>query len=226
MDVSEEILKNHITYGASDYTASHSLSSSKALNYVKGGSITKPELTTVQFIPYTLNYQDSVGLFGAENHFVKINVRLDPSVAGACYEEPFWECAKIRYGDTTVSNTYAKAVIDFTKDLTTVNTYDPAKLNMSLTERFDAFISIDLNNLKTGNTYIDSWFDTRLYTSDREEHPYDKMYVRTNDFFYIGFHARNTRRLPYNVNCVVGNEYLSYEQLPEEERRYIAKVRQ
>ena len=225
MDVSEEILKNHITYGASDYTASHSLSSSKALNYVKGGSITKPELTTVQFIPYTLNYQDSVGLFGAENHFVKINVRLDPSVAGACYEEPFWECAKITNKGANVSNTYNKAEIDETQDLTTVNTYDPANFNMSLTQRFDAFVSINLNNLKTGNTYIDSWFDTRLYTSDREEHPYDKMYVKSNDYFYIGFHARNTRRLPYNVDCVIGNEYLSYSQLPEEERRYIARVR-
>ena len=63
--------------------------------------------------------------------------------------------------------------------------------------------------LKTGNKYIDAWFDVRLYTKNREEHPYDKMYVRLNDFFYIGFHARNTRRLPYNVKCVIGQEYLS-----------------
>ena len=87
----------------------------------------------------------------------------------------------------------------------------------------ELFSFFDLSNLKTGNKYIDNWFDVRLYTSSREEHPYDRMYVRANDFFYIGFHARNTRRLPYNVECIVGNEYVSEENLTDDQRRYIAR---
>ena len=80
----------------------------------------------------------------------------------------------------------------------------------------------ELENLKTGNKYIDTWFDVRLYKSNREEHPYDKMFVRDKDHFYIGFHARNTKRLPYNVKCTVGQQLIF--GLPEEERRYINSV--
>jgi hypothetical protein len=105
---------------------------------------------------------------------------------------------------------YYTGVIDESKDLTTVNTYDPALIRRDrLGNLSNAYVSVDLENLKTGNKYIDSWFDVRLYSKAREEHPYDKMYVRLNDFFYIGFHARNTKRLPYNVKCVIGREYIS-----------------
>ena len=101
-------------------------------------------------------------------------------------------------------------MIDPDKDEFPVNEYDPARiLGDSLIGKPDSYVSVDLNNLKTGNKYIDAWFDVRLYNKATEEHPYDKMYVRMNDFFYIGFHARNTRRLPYNVKCVIGQEYLS-----------------
>jgi hypothetical protein len=94
---------------------------------------------------------------------------------------------------------------------------------MGIYRKFGGLLSIDLKNLKTGNTYIDSWLDVRLYTADREEHPYDRMYIRENDFFYIGFHARNTRRLPYNVDCLVGDVYVREDSLTDDERRYIAR---
>ena len=221
MDVTEEILRNTMLYGASDNTAPGGLASSRALNYSSGGSITKPENTTVSFIPFTLNYQDSVGLFGTENRFVKVNVRLDLTAAGKCFEEFGWECARLSFG--TDGTYYWTGVIDPLKDLTVVNEYEPARMTDGISERVNAYLSINLNNLKTGNKYIDAWFDTRLYTADREEHPYDKMYVRTNDFFYIGFHARNTKRLPYNVDCLIGNEYVSSDEMTDEDRRYIAR---
>mgnify|MGYP005712883483 CR=1 FL=1 len=59
----------------------------------------------------------------------------------------------------------------------------------------------------------------RLYNSGREEHAYDKMYVKFDDHFYIGFHARNTRRLPYNVEVTVGQD-LYNNGLPDELDRY------
>ena len=209
-DVTPQILKTHEIYGASDNSFSAQISPNRSLNYAAGGSITSPEQDHVTIIPYTINYKDTVGLFGKENHFVKVNVSIDKSVAFECFEEEGWECAIMTDNDIEVVNTYLTATVDPLKDLTTVNTYEPAALlQNSLATKFDAYVSVDLENLKTGNKYIDSWFDVRLYTKARKEHPYDKMYVRLNDFFYIGFHARNTKRLPYNVKCVIGQEYLS-----------------
>ena len=209
-DVTPQILKTHEIYGASDSTTPAYSSANRSLNYAAGGSITSPEQDRVTIIPYAINYKDTVGLFGKENHFVRVNVSIDKSVAFECFEEEDWECAIMTDNDIEVVNTYLTATVDPLKDLTIVNTYEPAALlRNSLANKFDAYVSVDLENLKTGNKYIDSWFDVRLYTKARKEHPYDKMYVRLNDFFYIGFHARNTKRLPYNVKCVIGQEYLS-----------------
>jgi hypothetical protein len=209
-NVTPQILKSHQIYGSSDNTNPAYLSANRSLNYAEGGSIHKPEVDRVTIIPYTINYQDTVGLFGKENHFVRVNVNVNKDYAFACFEEPGWECARITPDDMELFNMYYTGVVDESKDLTTVNTYDPAIIRRDkLGNLFNAYISVDLENLKTGNKYIDSWFDVRLYSKTREEHPYDKMYVRLNDFFYIGFHARNTKRLPYNVKCVIGREYIS-----------------
>ena len=209
-DVSQRILDRHIIYGSSDNTNPAYAASNRSLNYATGGSIQSPERDRVSIIPYTINYKDTVGLFGKENHFIRLDVAINPDYAFECFEEPGWECSRMTEQDISVLNTYFPAEIDQSKDMTTVNTYDPALIRRSsLGGKSDAYISVDLKNLKTGNKYIDAWFDVRLYTKDRQEHPYDKMYVRLNDFFYIGFHARNTRRLPYNVQCVIGQEYLS-----------------
>ena len=222
-DVTQRILDRHIIYGGSDSTQPGYLSSNKSLNYATGGSITSPELNTVSIIPYTINYQDTVGLFGKENHFVKVNVNINKETAFACFEEEGWECAMVTNADLQIINTYLPANIDTDLDLITVNTYEPANLKANtVATKADPYISIDLENLKTGNKYIDAWFDVRLYNKAREEHPYDKMYVRLNDYFYIGFHARNTRRLPYNVKCVIGQEYIS--GLESGSMRYINKV--
>ncbi len=217
-DVTQRILDRHIIYGGSDNTDPAYYSSNRSLNYAQGGSINSPENSSVSIIPFTINYSDTVGLFGKENHFIKVNVIIEPSVAFACFEEEGWECAHVTDGQASTTNTYSSSVIDISKDLTVVNTFDPAELKENqLSIKPDAYISVDLNNLKTGNKYIDAWFDVRLYNKERQEHPYDKMYVRVNDFFYIGFHARNTKRLPYNVDCVIGKEYISGLK-PEQER--------
>ena len=209
-DVTPQIIKTNEIYGASVNTNPAYASADKSLNYAAGGSIQRPELDRVTIIPYTINYKDTVGLFGKENHFVRVNVNINKDYAFACFEEPDWECAMITPDDLEIFNTYYTGVVDGSKDLTTVNTYDPALLSrQGLATLPDSYVSVDLENLKTGNKYIDSWFDVRLYSKSREEHPYDKMYVRLNDYFYIGFHARNTKRLPYNVKCTVGREYIS-----------------
>ena len=209
-------------YGASDNTAPHTLAASKSLNYANGASIQKPIQERVTVIPRTLHYKDEVGLFGAENCFVRVNLDIPLDITLKCYEEPYWECARISAEAQDPTSYYDVAVIDYTKDLETVNTYEPARITMRKRATTDSYISVDLDNLKTGNIYIDDWLDVRLYTSDREEHPYNKMYCRLNDFFYIGFHARNTRRLAYNVTALIGDDLLSAEHI--EDPRYIART--
>jgi hypothetical protein len=131
------------------------------------------------------------------------------------------------YLDVTLSSDgpadfyWDEADFDYSKDLETVNTYEPALLDNSLNFIPNAVASVNLQNLKTGNKFIDCWFDTRLYTKDRLEHPYDLMYVPLGSYFYVGFHARDTKRLPYNVRMTVGEVIQNSDNLPGSERRYL-----
>jgi len=213
MDITDQILKYHQTYGSSDFTAQFTTSSSRALNYANGASIQKPETMRVTTIPREINYQDTVGLFGAENHFVRVDLRVENPVS-ACYEEPGWACARMSQEEVNPDDPYSyansgtsdgQAYINQEADRTIENTYEPARfIGNSAFGLASAVVKVDLNNLKTGNKYIDCWLDVRLYNKAREEHPYNIMYVPANSFFYVGFHARNTKRLPYNVKCVIG----------------------
>lgn len=222
MDVTEQILQHTLRYGASDSTAPQNLSASKSLNFAVGASIQRPAHQRVTVIPYTLKYQGTTGLFGAENYFVKVQADLDLDITLKCYEEEFWECARMSTEPFDASSVYEEAIVDTDKDFEVVNTYEPAQIISRKRATTDSYISVDLTNLKTGNKYIDSWLDVRLYTSQREEHPYDKMYVRLHDYFYIGFHARNTRRLDYNVEALIGDELVPSEDV--EDTRYIARL--
>lgn len=215
MSVTQEIQKNHIIYGASDYTAPGGLAASKSLNYANGPSIARPDRTTVSVIPYTFRYADSVGLFGIENYFLRVDVDVDVTVARACFEEEGWECAYINH--VYIGNDYGWTNADVTESPNViVNTYEPGNtVENRLPSLQNAYLSIDLKNIKTGNRYLDDWLDIRLYTSEREEHPYDTMYIKGRTHFYIGVHARNTKRIPYDIICTVGQEYLSYEAISD-----------
>jgi len=223
MDVSEQILNNHKVFGASDNTNPAYNSVKKQLNYSKGSVLESAPEETYTAMPFTVNYADSVGLFGAENTFVKIKLNIIDSVFD--FEEPGWEGVIICQTCSDSDPFYVAAVMDQGADLTTVNDYEPAKTNTDIIFPFSPLVSIDLTNNKTNNKYNDSWFDVRLYTKSRQPHPYDKMYVNAqDDYFYIGFHALNTRRLAYNVSCTIGTELVSSSDLTQDNRRYIAKV--
>ena len=220
MNVTQEILRNTEIYGSSDYTAPHSLASAKVLNYAEGASIQKPVQEKVTVLPRLLKYADTVGLFGSENVFIKVDLKVIDT-GRLCFEEPGWDCLRMTFIDDPYLNTYYTADMNAAIDLEIENTYEPAQIVNSLARIPNAYIGVSLTNLKTGNKYIDSWFDCRLYTKAREEHPYDEMYVPLNDFFYIGFHARNTKRLPYNVECLIGTGFKSKNDV---DPKLIAKV--
>ena len=171
MDVTNEIRKNHLIYGASDYTASHRHASGRSLNYADGPSITRPANQLVTIAPYTLKYESAVGLFGAENYFVKVQLDIQNNATGTCYEEEYWLCGFVDYGYDVQDPFYGTGFVD-RDNFTYTDGYDQA----SVTETYlpylpgrDAFVSVDLKNLKVGNIYIDDWLDVRLYTKDREE---------------------------------------------------------
>ena len=220
MDVTQEILASHLVYGASDNTAPQGLVASKSLNYAKGSTIQKPVRETVSIIPRRLKYADTVGLFGAENVFIKVDLNI-VDTGNVCVEEEYWECLYIDNADFPTVNTYEQAETDISKDTTIVNTYEPAEIINRLPNLYRPHVNVSLTNLKTGNKYIDAWFDVRLYTKAKEEHPYNEMYLPITDYFYIGFHARNTKRLPYNVECLIGTGYKPFDEV---DPRLIARV--
>ena len=216
MNVTQEIRNNHIVYGASDYTAPQSLAASKSLNYARGASLNNPETASCTVAPFTFKYGGDVGLFGVENFFIKVELNVKGDITFACYEEVGWSCANLNdepeldsgwttasadpYGCSTVDNTYECAQI-ISDSLPLINN--------------GGYLSVDLTNKGSGNQYTDDWLDVRLYTAGKKEHAYNKMYVRRNDTFYIGLHARNTKRLPFDISCIVGLEYVSYDAIDD-----------
>ena len=210
--------------GGSGTTNPAYYASSKSLNYaITSNNINNSIGETVSAIPYTLSYKDTVGLFGAENIFIKVTLDIQSATSAFINDErpentyyPVWTQNQV--GTT---NFYDTAVFDFRRDLNSVNNYAPARISNELSSYNNPYVRIDLNNLKTGNKYIDNWFDVRMYDRNKMEVEYDVMYVPIKYHFYLGFHARNTRRLPYNVEVTVGQEYLEYNEIPASERRYI-----
>ena len=216
MDVTQEILNNHIIYGASDYTAPSSLAANKSLNYAEGPTIQRPAHREVSVVPFTINFQSDVGLFGVENYFTKIQLNIIGDKLFACFEEPGWDCAQISYRNQEEPYWFP-ADIDFNIPCVPYNTYDCPAISQNELPNLgpNSYFSVDLINNKTGNIYNDDWVDIRLYSRNREEHGFDRMWLKPKDFFYVGIHARNTRRLPFDVSCVIGLEYTTYDAIPD-----------
>ena len=216
-NVTKQIEKIHRIYGASDYTSPNRHAAGKSLNYANGASIQRAENETVTVIPYTLKYNDTVGLFGAENHFVRIKANVQGDVLLQCFEEPGWECASVNSRPDEEFG-WEPAAIDTTHDQPVEDDgYEQATMSKNKLNRTGGYLSVELINKGTGLHCNDAWLDTRLYTEGREEHAFPKMYIKQSDIFYIGFHARNTRRLGYDVECVIGNEYVQYEDIEDKQ---------
>ena len=222
MNVTEQVNRQMIGSGAGSARPQY-LSVNKSLNYAKSSnSLLNARTERVTAIPYTSNYRDSVGLFGAENIFLKVELDVqntlqidDNGILVDDYEDV------VLKADGPTSIYWEEAVADYSLDLNIENTFEPAVFTNELNFVPGAVIKVDLENLKTGNRFIDTWFDVRLYQKNRQEHAYDTMYVPVGEYFYIGFHARNTKRLPYNVRMTVNGELISKYELTAEQRRYL-----
>ena len=212
-------------YGASDNSAQNNTAASKSLNYANGPTLQRPEQVVIYAMPTYDKWEDEVGLFGAENKFIHYTYSNNTISAVACFEDVGYECAQYRPfaqerdpgwtgltwnpRDFAEEETYAQAEVITDNQ---IPDYSPQK----------TFVSVEIVNHKTGNIYNDDWLDVRLYAKDRMEHPYSKMYVPWKEPFYAGFHARNTRRLPYNVDIVIGKEIVPLDRI--EDKRLIRRT--
>lgn len=216
-----------VGYGGGSSNPSY-YSSSKSLNYAKSSnSLINAREERVTAVPLVKSYVDTVGLFGAENIFIKIQLDIQNSlnvVNGILVDGIVvngYTNALLDEGIDDSDLYWDTAFTDYSLDLNTVNTFAPAEISNELDFVPNGVVKIDLENLKTGNKYIDAWFDVRLYTPDRQPYEYDTMYVPLKGFFYLGFHARNTKRLPYNVRMTVNGELISSNTLSANERKYL-----
>tara|TARA_R110002020_G_scaffold244839_1_gene458513 strand:+ start:227 stop:928 length:702 start_codon:yes stop_codon:yes gene_type:complete len=229
MDVTKGINRSIELMGGSGSTNPTNYAATKSLNYAKSkNSITNAAIETVTAIPYTLKYKDAVGLFGAENVFVKVQLNIQSATTAFTNINipendylPVWT-----FAESGTTNFYDTGEFSFGVDNGILNDFEPSTISNDLSAYSDPYVRIDLANLKTGNIYVDNWFDVRIYTADRIEYAYDTIYLPIKGCFYIGFHARNTRRLPYNVEVTIGNEYLNVYDLSSDQRRLTVSPQQ
>ena len=224
MDQTPQIIKYaDLTYGSSDNTNQAFTSAGCELNFANGGSILKPIEQFAYAIPQTQYWKEEVGLFGAENIFIRYRLELLPNSTNVCIPEPGWRCLNQR-PDEEKDPQYKGAVITAEEDILTAP-WHPARYVEDTLPTFRGeppFVKIELINKKTGNIYNDDWLDVRLYTQDKREHPYNIMWMPNNEYFYVGFHARNTRRLPIDVELKIGYGYANADAI--ENKEYIREL--
>ena len=216
--VTGRIQRRHLHYGGSDYTAQHATASGKSLNYANGPTLTRPEHMTVYAMPMIDKWEDAVGLFGAENKFVKYTYSDKEIIAASCFEDIGYECAAYHPFKPEKDEGYKSMKWDprdWVEDVDYEQALWLAQNEIPDYDTEEKFISVEIVNHGTGNIYNDDWLDVRLYAKDRIEHPYSKMYVPWKEPFYAGFHARNTRRLPYDVDIVIGAEILPLSKIKD-----------
>lgn len=224
MDVTSSINQIQNTYGGVSNSIANALSSSKALNFAEGGSIQKAVKTgTITQLPFIFKFKGTVGLFGSENQFFEISTDIiDYTPLNESVRDGYLQA--VISPSTALDPYYDDAIIDENGDPDpSFNQYLRASISNELSDIKKPVFSLSLVNRGTGNKYEDAWLDTRIYSKYREEHPYNQMFFRDKDKFYIGFHAKNTRRLSYDVQLVLGLEYMSEYELSEQQRKLLTK---
>ena len=218
LDVTEQIQRIHEIYGSSDNTQQGGLAASKSLNYAQAPTMQRALPITTTVIPFTFHFVNQVGLFGAENMYVKVHMDIQSAPINEPVVNDYYP-ALLHYESQPVDNTYVEAVVD-TQNYITINTYQQAIITDAFPDFPNPKVKVEVKNLKTGNIYIDTWLDVMIYKKDGEMWPFDIIYLNPKDEFYIGFHARNTRHLPFNVDCIIGEEVVEASTFRAEE--YIA----
>jgi hypothetical protein len=225
MDVTNQILDQVRIQGGSDNTNPATIGAAKVLNYAIGPSAVQVERYQVSSVPLTVPFTDKAVGLGADNFYVKFKLEVD-SPRFACFEPPGWDCARISNSSYDPSSDYEDAIIYELGDndddgscgpsLTCINTYEPAKTPADTFYAQDhARLSVRVVNKGTGNIYVDKNFDVNLMQKSRKPIQEDVLWVTPRDEFYVVFHARDTKRIPYNVDLIIGETVLNEKDIPQ-----------
>ena len=197
----------------------------------------------VYSLPIVEKWVERAGLFGNENYFIHYtvdkNVRDYPGCD--CWPEPGYECLTAT-GETQVMEDGWQEARLLEKDILwefwcMLQQMDMNICNPPPEDDYEdlevicklpyygagdpVMLSVELVNNGVGNKYMDSWIDCRLYGQDREEHAFSKMYIPWNEPFYVGIHARETRRIDYDIDVIIGEEIKPLSQI--EDKRLIRR---
>ena len=217
-DVTNEVRRNANIYGGGGSGKPAGVAATKRLDLAKGNTWQDPIQENITVLPTTLNYRDAVGLFGAENTYIKINLNIQSLLLGetSFTEADGYDSAVLRRRVLTTDPNYVDGGTDFSLDLVIENNYQPATTDTTLRGLAEPITRVDLVNHGTGNIYTDNYLDVQIYGPDRQPIAGDSLFSSVYSYFYVGFHARRTKRLPYNVDVVIGNRFLSGLKLEPE----------
>ena len=205
-------------YGGSEHNTPWTYAASANLHYVSGPTIQRAHRVEVAAIPFVQKWEDSVGLFGAENKFLKFVVRPTEEYAIGCISRDGYACAQLALEPS--GDFQYEPVFPTIGEFPTVNSYEQAIVTRDIipTVPGKTMVKVEVVNNGTGNIYDDDWLDVRLYGPDHTPHPESVCYIPMNSEFYVGFHARDTRRLPYDIDVKIGETVLGAQEVPPQFR--------
>ena len=219
-DITDQLNSSRNIYGGSDLTNPAYNAASKSLNLSSAtNSIINAIGPTISTIPFTITYEDNLGLFGAENYYTKVNLDIIDTGNQQIIVNDY--IGLTRSTDVALLNTYSAVTEDDLLDLGPVNDFDPALRELGIDEVPELFITLKLNNEGTGNIYNDRHIEANLYDSELNIVDYSDPLINSKGEFYGGVHCYNTRRIPYKISVTIGTAALVPEQLTDEQRRTI-----
>lgn len=219
-DITDQLNSSRNIYGGSDLTNPAYSAASKSLNLSSAtNSIINAIGPTISTIPFTITYEDNLGLFGAENYYTKVNLDIIDTGNQQIIVNDY--IGLTRSTDVALLNTYSAVTEDDLLDLGPVNDFDPALRELGIDEVPELFITLKLNNEGTGNIYNDRHIEANLYDSELNIVDYSDPLINSKGEFYVGVHCYNTRRIPYKISVTIGTAALVPEQLTDEQRRTI-----
>ena len=219
-DITDQLNSSRNTYGGSDLTNPAYNAASKSLNLSSAtNSIINATGVTISTIPFTITYEDSIGLFGAENYYTKINLNVIDTGNQQIIVNDY--IGLTRSTDVALLNTYSAATEDELLDIAPANDFDPASRELGIDELPELFITLELNNEGTGNIYNDKHIEANLYDSNFNIANSEDALVNSKGEFYLGVHCYNTRRIPYKISVTIGESALVPDQMTDEQRKKI-----
>jgi len=222
-DVTPQIISYAELYSSSDTTNQNSTSSSRTLQYAVGSTVQKPVVVPVKTAPQVLTFQNpaGVGLFGAEMVVIRFDLDIVDSgkldnCGPAGIDTYFPAC--LHFIDEGIVNTYFELAVDMNQDLETVNTFEPAEFsNTKGTFTWQPMVLVTLENLGSGNQYQDCWVDAYFLHQNRTVMAQKEFWTPFRSTFYLSISARNTRRMPYNLNVRIGDQFAGMNELTRQQ---------